>query len=97
VSAARADGFFYQQSYGVSSARGEAAPLIGESLQLRIAVGWRLGNLQVGPWVSNHLAVHRDGAFYGLVGGEPNMGDSDLRTVGLDGRYNAALTDHLSL
>jgi hypothetical protein len=93
---AHADGLFYQQSYGVSSARGDGASMIGESLYLRLAGGWRWGHLQVGPWIANHLAVQRDGAFYGLLGGEPTAGDSDLQTIGLDGKYAAPFTSYLS-
>lgn len=93
---AHADGFFYQQSYGVSSARGDAAPYLGESLQLRLAAGWRIGNVQVGPWISNHLAWYRDNAFYDVIGGDPEMGDSDVQTMGLDGKYNAPITSYLS-
>lgn len=93
---AHADGFYYQQSYGVSSARGDAAPYLGESLQLRLALGWRIGNVQVGPWISNHLAWYRDDAFYDVIGGDPEMGDSDVQTMGLDGKYNAPITSYLS-
>lgn len=93
---ARADGFFYQQSYGVSSARGDASPYLGESLQLRIALGWRIGHVQVGPWLSNHLAWYRDNAYYDLIGGDPEMGDSDVQTTGIDGKYSASITSYLS-
>jgi hypothetical protein len=93
---AHADGLYYQQSYGVSSARADAAPMLGESLYLRLAVGWRWGHVQVGPWVANHLAGEREGAYYGLVGGEPTEGDSDMQQFGIDGKYNASLTPYLS-
>lgn len=93
---AQADGFFYQQSYGISSARGDAAPLMGESLQLRLAMGWRFGAVQVGPWLSSHMAWNREDAYFGYIGGDPEMGDSDLETLGVDVKYNAAITEHLS-
>jgi hypothetical protein len=95
---ARGDGFFYQQSYGISSARGQAAPMIGESLQLRIALGWRFGPLQVGPWIGSHVAGERgdNALFWGTVGGDPVMGDTDMDTYGVDARYNARIHDHLS-
>lgn len=93
-----ADGFYYQQSYGISSARGDAEPMLGESLQLRIAFGWRIGELQVGPWFSGHLAGQREGGYFrNLVGGEPVEGDSDLETIGVDAKYNARLKDHFSI
>jgi hypothetical protein len=93
---ARADGFFYQQSYGVSSARGDARPYVHESLQLRIALGWRFGPVQVGPFLGSHLAWSRDDAYFDFIGGDPEMGDSDIEVYGLDAKYNAAIAPHLS-
>jgi hypothetical protein len=95
---AHGDGAFYQQSYGISSARGEAAPMMGASLQLRIAGGWRFGAFQVGPWMGSHLAGERgDNAyFWGTVAGDPVAGDTDVDTYGIDARYNARLYPHLS-
>jgi hypothetical protein len=93
--AARADGFYYSQSYGVSSARGDGAAPLGESLQLRIAFGWRLGAFTFGPLLGANMAVERDHAYFGIVGGDPEMGDSDLKTYGFDARYHGALTDNL--
>jgi len=61
-------------------------------------VGWRWGELSVGPWFAGHLAMQREGAFHGLVGGDPPEGDSDLEGVGIDTRYNAPLPlEHLSM
>lgn len=98
ASPARADGFYYAQSYGISSARGEARPMLGESLQLRINMGWRWGNLSLGPWFAGHLAMQREGAIYGLVGGDPPEGDSDVEGGGIDARYNAPLPwEHVSI
>jgi hypothetical protein len=93
TSTAGADGFFYQQSYGISSSRGDVAPMMGESLQLRIALGWRFGAFQLGPWMGSHLAGRRgDNAyFYGTVAGDPEPGDSDVDTYGVDARYNISL------
>jgi hypothetical protein len=91
-----ADGFYYSQSYGVSSARGEGAAPLGASLQLRIAFGWRFGPVTVGPVLGENMAVERDNAFYG-IGGEPIMGDSDLDVYGFDGRYHGKLTENLVL
>lgn len=94
---ARADGFYYQQSYGVSSARGDDAHVLGESLQLRIGFGWRWGALQVGPTFYGHLAVIRDHATLGILGGDPQPGDSDIEVVGADVRYNARLHRNVSI
>lgn len=93
---AHADGFYYSQSYGISSARGEGASMLGESLQLRIALGWRWGAWLVGPLLTGHLAGERDHAyFHGLVGGDPVAGDSDLEVYGADARYHARLGDNV--
>lgn len=94
---ARADGFFYGQSYGISSARKDGSSMLGGSLQLRVAFGWRSGPLSFGPWVGGNLAIEREGALFGLVGGDPPPGDSDLKNYGLDARYNAEIGHHLSL
>lgn len=92
---AHADGFYYSQSYGLSSARGDGADMLGASLQLRIALGWRFGALTVGPLLSGNLAFDRDNAYFGFVGGDPAKGDSDLEAYGLDARYHATLGDNL--
>jgi len=94
---ARADGFFYGQSYGISSARRDGASMLGGSLQLRIAMGYRVGAWSFGPWVGGNLAMEREGALLGLVGGDPPAGDSDLKNYGVDARYNTDLGHHFSL
>lgn len=94
---AHADGFYYSQAYGISSARGDGASMLGESLQLRIALGWRFGALTVGPLISANLAGERDHAYFGLVGGDPAAGDSDLKSYGIDARYHIAIEDNLAL
>ena len=95
VAPAHADGFYYSQAYGISSARGGGADPLGASLQLRIAFGWRFGAVTVGPLFGVNLAVERDDAMFGLLGGDPTAGDSDLKTYGVDVRYHATLRDHL--
>ena len=92
---AHADGFYYSQSYGISSARGDGASMLGESLQLRIAFGWRFGALTVGPVLSGHLAVERDNAYFHILGGDPTEGDSDMESYGLDARYHARLHENV--
>jgi hypothetical protein len=94
---ARADGFYYQQSYGISSARGDDAGVLGESLQLRIGLGWRWGALQVGPTFYGHLAWYRDDAYFNFLGGVPEMGDSDIEVIGADVRYNERLHRNVSV
>lgn len=96
TTAAHADGFYYSQGYGISSVRGDAAPLIGESIQLRLTAGWRFGAFTVGPWAAVDMAGERDGAYFRFVGGEPTMGDSDLKSYGVDGRYTQALHERVN-
>lgn len=93
---ARADGFYYGQSYGISDARADGTSMLGASLQLRVQLGWRWGAWSVGPWFAGHLAVPRDGSTFSIVGGDPRPGDSDFESIGADARYNAIIREHLS-
>ena len=95
---ASADGFYYGQSYGISSARADGSSMIGASLHLRIQLGWRWGSLSVGPWFAGHLAADRDNSLYGgLLGGDPPPGDSDFKNIGVDARYNATVHENISI
>lgn len=96
ASPAQADGFYYGQSYGVSSARADGSSMLGASLQLRVQLGWRWGAWSVGPWFAGHLAAPRDGSTFGIVGGQPQSGDSDFESLGVDARYNATIRGHLT-
>jgi hypothetical protein len=96
AASAHADGFYYGQSYGISSARSDGSSMLGESLQLRVQLGWRWDHWSVGPWFAGQLAAPRDGARFGVVGGDPKPGDSDMESIGADVRYNAQIRDHLS-
>ena len=96
AASARADGFYYGQSYGISSARSDGNAMMGESLHLRIQMGWRWGEWSIGPWFAAHLAAPRDGARFGIVGGDPQAGDSDMEAIGADVRYNAQVREHLT-
>ena len=70
--------------------------MLGESLRLQIALGWRFDALTVGPVFTGHIAAQRDDAyFYGIVGGDPIEGDSDVEVFGLDARYHARLHDNI--
>jgi hypothetical protein len=92
----RADGFYYGQSYGISSARSDGSAMLGESLQLRIQLGWRWGDFSVGPTFTGHLAAPREGSAFGVVGGDPPRGDSDFESIGADVRYNQTIRGRLS-
>jgi hypothetical protein len=95
---AQADGFYYGQSYGISSARADGSSMLGESLHLRIQLGWRWGNLSVGPWLAAHLALERENSIYGgVLGGDPPPGDSDFKNYGADARYNATVHENISI
>lgn len=95
ATAAHADGYYYEQSFGLSSARG--APMLGTSLHLRLGIGYRYGDVSIEPWFSGDLTFERDNASFGILGGDPASGHSDLAGMGLDGRYTAELPYHLEM
>src|SRR3954465_13792723 len=80
---ARADGYFYEQSFGVSSARGDV-PALSTQLHLRMGIGVKFGAFALEPWMSGDLTFDRDDAKYGVFGGTPAMGEADLSTIGVD-------------
>ncbi len=94
---ARADtGFYFNESFGVGLSRDELAPYLGQPMHIRVALGVRLGDFAIEPWVLSDLQTDRDGAFKGLIGGTPAMGSADLTSYGLDGKYIIAIDKHLS-
>ncbi len=94
--AAGDDGLYFAESFGVGMARGDLRPFMGNPLHMRIAIGGRLGNVAVEPWVSSDLQMDRDGAFRGIVGGEPAAGTADLASYGIDAKYSIQIDPHLS-
>lgn len=95
ASTAHADGYYYEQSYGISSARTDAMGT-GTALRLRLGVGVRVGNVSLEPWMSGDLTFDRVGDTYG-VGGDPAMGRADLTGVGFDARYSAPIGHGLAI
>jgi hypothetical protein len=89
--AARADGIYFKESFGVGRARGALAPLVGNALHTRLGVGARLGWVAIEPWLGTDLQTEREGAFKGLVGGEPAEGLADLAQYGIDLKAIASL------
>ncbi len=96
---ARADGYFYEQSYGVSSVRAVGAGSarasamgVGTSMRVRLGVGVRVGDVALEPWMAADLTLDRVGDTYG-VGGDPAMGHADVTGVGFDARWDARLGD----
>lgn len=82
---ARADGGFYlSEGVGVAHARGDLAAAVGRAIHTRLAIGARWRWLAIEPWIGTALQTDRDGAFRGLVGGEPAPGRADLEHYGLD-------------
>ncbi|MBV8760454.1 MAG: hypothetical protein JO257_24395 [Deltaproteobacteria bacterium] len=96
ASSAHADGYFYEQSYGVSSVRGAGAMGVGTGMRVRLGFGVRVGEVALEPWMAADLTLDRTGATYGL-GGEPAMGHADLTGVGFDARWDAAIAEHLAI
>ena len=95
TSNARADGYYYEQSYGISSAR-DSAMGTGTALRLRLGFGVRVGNVSLEPWFAGDLTFDRIGDTYG-IGGDPAMGRADLTNVGFDARYTDSIGHGLSI
>jgi len=94
---AHADGYYYSESIGVSSARGQDVGAMSASLRTRAGLGYRWGVLSVEPWVSADLTFSRDGATLELFGGSPQMGKADLEGGGLDVRLPEPIGDGFQL
>jgi len=91
---AHADGYFYEQSYGVSSVRNTSAA--GTSLRVRLGFGVKVGEVALEPWMAADETFDRTGATYGL-GGDPAMGRADIAAVGFDAKWTAPLDDGLAI
>lgn len=87
ASSAWADGYFYEQSYGVSSVRGAGAMGVGTAMRVRLGFGVRVGEVALEPWMAADLTLDRTGDTYGL-GGDPAMGHVDVTGVGFDARWD---------
>jgi hypothetical protein len=95
ASKARADGYFYEQSYGLSSTRTNAMGA-GTALRLRLGFGVRVGDVALEPWFAGDLTFDRVGDTYG-IGGDPAMGRADLTNVGFDAKYIGSIGHGLSI
>lgn len=76
---AHADGVYFQQMFGLGQAD---SPLIGKTIQTRAGIGARVANLAFETWVASDSAPEREGALFGVVGGEPKMA-TDLASYGV--------------
>jgi len=94
---AHADGYYYEESIGVSSGRGTDAAPLSTSLRVRTGIGLRRGALSIEPWVSADLSFDRAGASFELFGGAPAMGRADLAGTGVDVKFICPLPRSLSL
>lgn len=88
---AHADGSYYEQSFGISTARSDARAVLGHSLHVRFGIGFKVEALTIEPWLAGDLAMSRDNAMYGVFGGTPQMGHADLQGIGIDAKYTCAL------
>jgi hypothetical protein len=93
---ARADGVFFEESFGVANARGPLAPIVAGPLHVRVGAGMRLGDFALEPWVLSDLATDRMNAWKGIVGGDPVPGAADLESYGLDAKYIMPIDQRLS-
>lgn len=96
-SAAHADGYYYEQTVGLSSGRGASAAPLAMGLHVRSGVGIRRGPVSIEPWVSADLTLDREGATLELFGGAPAMGRADLSGTGLDVKYTYDLPRGVSM
>jgi hypothetical protein len=94
---ARGDGFYLDETYGVAMGRGALSHVLAAPLYLRIAIGMRIGDFAVEPWVVSDQAVNRTGAWKGIVGGDPAPGASDLAAYGLDAKYIVPIDHRLAM
>src|SRR5262245_51601104 len=95
--AGEGDGAYLTESFGVASASGRFSGMLGTPLHLRLAIGMRLGNVAIEPWILSDLQTDRDGATLGIAGGDPRQGAADVNAMGLDARYIVALDRHVAL
>ena len=93
---ARADSWYYEESFGVSSALGGDVPSLSTALRLRLGIGWRAGSISLEPWAAADLTFQRDDAMFGVLGGEPSPGAADLAQFGVDAKYTQPLGEHVA-
>jgi hypothetical protein len=91
------DGAYVTESFGVASAHGGFAGMLGTPLHLRLAIGMRLGHFALEPWILSDMQVDREGATLGIVGGDPRPGAADVNSMGLDAKYIVDLHPHVAL
>ena len=94
---AHADGYYYSESLGFATARGQDVEPLAASLRTRAGLGYRWGALSVEPWVSADLTFAREGATLELFGGSPQMGKADLEGGGLDIKLTEPIGDGFQL
>jgi hypothetical protein len=91
------DGAYVTESFGVASASGGFAAMLGTPLHLRLAIGMRLGHFALEPWILSDMQIDREGATLGIVGGDPRPGAADINSMGLDAKYIVDLDHHVAL
>jgi hypothetical protein len=91
------DGAYITESFGVATASGRSSAMIGTPLHLRLAIGMRLGNVAIEPWILSDLQIDRDGATLGIAGGDPRPGAADVNSKGLDAKYIVAVDPHVAM
>ena len=97
ASTAYADtGVYIGESIGVGLSRDELAGIVGQPMHIRVMAGVRFGDVAIEPWVLTDLQQDREGAWRGIIGGEPAMGSADLEHYGIDGKYIVRLDPRLS-
>ena len=94
---AHGDGYYFEQTMGVASGRGEAGAPLSVGLHAKLGVGLRRGAVSIEPWIASDLTFDRDSATLAVFGGEPARGHADLTGTGLDVKLSTPIRSGLSL
>ncbi len=92
---ARADGWYYEESFGLSSTRADI-PSLDVALRLRLGIGYHFGAISIEPWAAGDLTFDRTDTTFG-VGGQPDAGAADFVQFGVDAKYATPITDHVAI
>jgi hypothetical protein len=92
---ARADGWYYEESFGLSSTRADI-PSLDAALRLRLGIGYHFGAISIEPWAAGDLTFDRTDSMFG-IGGEPDMGAADFVQFGADAKYTQLVNEHVGL
>jgi Outer membrane protein beta-barrel domain len=91
----RGDGYYYEESFGVSSTRADV-PSLDAALRLRLGIGYHFGQISIEPWAAGDLTFERTDSMFG-IGGSPDAGAADFVQFGADAKYTQLVGEHVGL